>query len=127
MFNVKRILLALVIACSMGAMATISAPAVAEEGMRPNAEVIQDVLKSLNNAATALDNNESKQVIMEYIQNARQFSKEINVGSLGAIVDRGADAILSSRRNIRNDDKDGARESLSSAIEEYTEMSKKTL
>ncbi len=127
MLNFKRILFAVVISCSIGTLTTVSTIATAGEAMRSNTEVIKDVLKSLNESVAALDNNESKQIVLKYIQNARQFSKEINVGSLGAIVDRGADAILSSSRSLRKDDKDAARESLNSAIEEYTEMGRKTL
>ena len=130
MFNFKRILLAVIISCSMGAMSTYSTGAIAAgkgTPMRPNKEVTKDVVNSLNEALEALDKEYSKEAILAYIQDARQFSKEINVGSLGAIVDRGSDAILSARRNTKNDDMDAARESLTSAIALYTEMGKKTL
>lgn len=129
MFNFKRILLAVIISCSMGAMGTYSTGAIAAKGtpMRPNKEVTKDVVNSLNEALAAIDNKESKEVILGHIQNARQFSKEINVGSLGAIVDRGSDAILSARRNTKNDDMVAAHESVTSAISLYTEMGHKTL
>lgn len=129
MLNFKRILAALIIACSMGTMATYSTQAAAATTlppMRPNKLVVKDVLKSLNEALAAIDNKESKDVVMGHIQKARQFSKEITVGSLGAIVDRGADAIIGASRNTRLGDMDAARKSLEYAIEEYTEMGRKT-
>lgn len=127
MSNFKKILFAVIISCSMGAMSTYSTVATAAGKLRPNKLVVKDVLGSLNEAIDALENNEPKESILSYIQNARQFSKEITVGSLGAIVDRGADAIISSSRNVRNDDYKAARESLDYAVEEYTTMGKKTL
>ncbi len=130
MLNFKRIMVGLIISCSMGGMATYSTLAAAATSipdMRPNKEVVKDVLKSLNDALVAIDNEESKKVVLSHIQKARQFSKEIAVGSLGAIVDRGADAIISSSRNTRKDDMDAARESIKYAIKEYTEMGKRTL
>lgn len=125
MFNIKRILLAVFISCSMGALAIYPQAATAE--LRANKEVIKDVLESLNEALAKVDNKESKDAILESINNARQASKEINVGSLGAIVDRGNDAIIASRRNVKNDDMPAATDSLKSAIDIYTEMGKKTL
>lgn len=127
MINLKRILLAIIISCSIGAMSTYSTIATAAGTARANKDVIQDILKSLNEALAAIENNQSKESILSSIQNARQFSKEINVGSLGAIVDRGSSAIVSASQNIKSGDKDATRESLNSAVKEYTEMSKKTL
>ena len=125
MFNLKRILLAVIISCTMGAMSIY--PQIAAAEMRSNSEVIIDVLKSLNEALTQVENKEPKETILSSIQNARQASKEINVGSLGAITDRGNDAIISSRRNVKNDDMPAAEESLKSAIDIYKEMGQKTL
>lgn len=125
MFNFKKILLAVFISCSIGAMSIYPQTATAE--LRPNKEVIKAVLESLNEALAAIDNKESKEVILASIQNARQESKELNVGSLGALSDRGNDAIISARRNVKNDDMPAAAESLKSAIELYKEMAKKTL
>lgn len=127
MFNLKKILLVIIISCSMGAMSTYSTIATAAGTSRANKDVIKDVLKSLNEALAAIENNESKEATLGYIQNARQLSKEINVGSIGAIADRASGAIVDSSRNIKNGDKDATRESLNSAVKEYTEMSKKTL
>lgn len=127
MSNFKKILFAIIISCSMGVMSTYSTVVSAAGTLRPNTEVIKEVLKSLNEAVVSIENNEAKESTLKHIQDARQLSKEINVGSLGAIVDRGADAIISSARNIRKDDTAAAREALDLAIEEYTEMSRKTL
>ncbi|MGR9074241.1 MAG: hypothetical protein ACU833_14370 [Gammaproteobacteria bacterium] len=126
MFNFKKILLAVWIACSMGAISVYSTTAVAE-GLRANKDVIEDVLKSLNEAMSAIENSEPKDTILEHILSARQFSKEMNIGSLGAITERGAGAIVNSLRNVKKDDLEAARVSINSAIEEYTEMSKITL
>lgn len=125
MFNLKRILLAVFISCSIGAMSIYPQAATAE--LRPNNEVIKAVLESLNEALTAVESKESKETILASLKNARQDSKELNVGSLGALSDRGNDAIISSRRNVKNDDMPAATESLKSAIELYKEMGKKTL
>jgi hypothetical protein len=128
MFNLKKVLFAVIISCSIGTMSVYSTTAAsASKSMRPNKEVAKDVVNSLNEALSAVENKESKETILGLIQNARQFSKEINVGSLGAMVDRGADAIVSSRRNVKNDDMDAAVVSLNLAIKTYTEMGKKTL
>lgn len=127
MFNLKRILLAIIISCSMGAVSTYSTEATAAGTSRTNKEVIQDILKSLNEALAAIENNESNEVTQGHIQRARQFSKEINVGSIGAIADRASGAIVDSSRNIKNNDKNAARESLNAAVKEYTAMSNKTL
>jgi hypothetical protein len=125
MLNFKRILLAVAISCSIGAMSVYSTAATA--AMRPNKEVTKDVVGALNEALAAVKSNESEKVILDDIQNARQFSKEINVGSLGAIVDRGADAIVSSRREVKSGDMDAATTALEGAILLYTEMGENTL
>lgn len=125
MLNFKRILLAVAISCSIGAMSVYSTAATA--AMRPNKDVTKDVVGALNEALAAVKSNESEKVILDHIQNARQFSKEINVGSLGAIVDRGSDAILSARREVNNDDMDAATTALEGAILLYTEMGENTL
>jgi hypothetical protein len=128
MFNLKKVLFAVIISCSIGTMSVYSTTAAsASKSMRPNKEVAKDVVNSLKEALSAVENKESKETILDHIQNARQFSKEINVGSLGAMVDRGADAIVSSRRNVKNDDMDAAVVSLNLAIKTYNEMGKKTL
>lgn len=127
MFNFKKILFAIIISCSMGAITTYSTTAAAAGTSRANKDVINDILKSLNDALAAIENNESKEAILANIQSARQFSKEINVGSIGAIADRASGAIVDSSRNIKKGDKEATREALNSAVKEYTEMSKKTL
>ena len=125
MLNLKKILLAVAISCSIGAMSVYSTAATA--AMRPNKEVTKDVVGALNEALAAVKSNESQEVILDHIQNARQFSKEINVGSLGAIVDRGSDAIMSSRREVKSGDMDAATTALEGAILLYTEMGENTL
>jgi hypothetical protein len=125
MLNFKRILLAVAISCSIGAMSVYSTAATA--AMRPNKEVTKDVVGALNEALAAVKSNESEKIILDHIQNARQFSKEINVGSLGAIVDRGADAIVSSRREVKSGDMDAATTALEGSILLYTEMGENTL
>lgn len=127
MFNLKRILFAIIISCSMGAMGTYSAVANANGTARANKDVIVDILKSLNDALATIENNEPKEATLSHIQSARQFSKEINVGSIGAIADRASGAIVDSSRNMKKNDKEATRESLNAAVKEYTEMSKKTL
>lgn len=121
----KKILLALFISCSIGGISMYPQMAAAE--MRPNKVVIKVVLEDLNEALGKIESNESKDDILASLQNARQASKEINVGSLGAIVDRGNDAIISTRRNVKNDDMPAATESCKSAISIYKEMGNKTL
>ena len=125
MLNLKKILLAVAISCSIGAMSVYSTAATA--AMRPNKEVTKDVVEALNEALAAVKSNESQEVILGHIQNARQFSKEINVGSLGAIVDRGSDAIMSSRREVKSGDMDAATTALEGAILLYTEMGENPL
>lgn len=121
----KRILLALFISCSMVSVATYSSIASAE--LRPNGDVVNDVLKSLNSALASINEGKEKEVVLAQLQDARQFSKEINVGSLGAIVDRGSDAVLRAKRNVKQDNKEGSIEAINDAIAEYTEMGKRTL
>ncbi len=125
MLILKRILLTLFIACSMASLTTYSTVASAE--LRDNSEVVEAVLKSLNSALAALNENAEKDVVLAKLQEARQHSKEINVGSLGAIVDRGADAIIRAKRNVKADDRAEATDAINEAIEEYTEMGRRTL
>ena len=125
MFNFKKILLAVIISCSIGTMSVYSTAATAE--MRPNKEVCADIVKSLKKTLAGIENNEPQEDLLAEMQNARQFSKGISVGPLGAITERGTDALRSSQKNIKNGDMDAARESVTSAIQLYTEMGNKTL
>ncbi len=125
MFNLKKILLAVFISCSIGGMSVY--PQIAAAEMRSNKEVIKEVLEALNETLAGIESNESKDAILASLQKARQATKEISVGSLGAIVDRGNDAILSVRRNVKKDDMPAAAESCNAAIVIYKEMGNKTL
>ncbi len=124
MLNFKRILFAIAISLSMGTVSVYSTTAAA---MRPNKEVTKDVVETLNKALTAVEANESQEAILGYIMEARQHSKEISVGSLGAIVDRGSDATISARREVKAGDMDAAASALKGAILLYQEMGEKTL
>ncbi len=126
MLNFKKIIFAVVIACSMGGMSTYSSVATAYE-LRDNKSVIKDVLEAVNTALASIENKDAKDVIAGHVQSARQFSKEVNVGSLGSMVQRGSAAIISAGSNLKKDNMEGATEALNEAVKEYEAMAKVTL
>lgn len=123
----KRVVLAIIIACSVGAMGAYSAVATAAAAARSNKVIITDILKSLNDALAAIQGNESKEAILGHIQSARQLSKEINKGSVGASADRASDAVVNASRSIKSGEIEAARDAINAAIKEYNDMAKKTL
>ena len=113
MNTIKNILIACSIALFLGA--ATNAAAATRTGMEgPINTTIQHIEETLS----AIEANDLG-VAQEHINAARQSSKQIFGGTLASKAQRGADAIVSARSQVKDGKADDATATLKSALEVY--------
>ena len=113
MNTIKKILIACALVVSLGAAATAVA------GTRTGMEgPINETIQHIQDTLSAIEANDLE-VAQEHIKGARQASKQIFGGTLASKAQRGADAIVNARAQVKDGKTGEAKATLKEALEVY--------
>lgn len=120
----KKFLLSIMIASSMGAISSASFAAGKIENAT-TAEVKEEIEKAINNTAdaiTAIQNNEGQDSVLGLIKNAKQASKRIESNRLDVKRSRANSSLAKARSAIKKGKNDAAIASLTKALDGFKEI-----
>lgn len=127
MFFTKKFLLSLLLATTLGTIATTSSAAgkIENATMEEVTYAIETTLKYAEETLEALNNGADKETILDLIRKTKQIAKEIEVTRLGPPKMKASAQMKKARFAVRKDEMEKAKEHVEAGVKHYQVLRKR--